>query len=60
MKPVKGLLVKDWKENVINLVQFPRAKCIPSVSPFALKMETFLKFAKLPYKVFILLKLPVI
>jgi len=49
MKPVKGLLVKDWKENVINLIQFPRAKSIPNISPFSLKMETFLKIANLQY-----------
>ncbi|KAE9547747.1 hypothetical protein FO519_009042 [Halicephalobus sp. NKZ332] len=50
MKPAKGLVVKDWKENIINLIQFPRAKCIPSPSPYVLKLETFLKLVKLPYK----------
>lgn len=36
---------------VISHVQFPRVKCIPTASPFALKLETFLKFVKLPYRV---------
>jgi len=50
LSPAKHLLVRDWKENVVNLVQFPRARCIPSASPFALKLETFLKIAKIAYK----------
>uniref|UniRef100_A0AC34QN47 Failed axon connections protein n=1 Tax=Panagrolaimus sp. JU765 TaxID=591449 RepID=A0AC34QN47_9BILA len=50
LSTTKDLIVRDWKENVINLVQFPRAACIPSPSPFSLKLETFLKIANLPYK----------
>lgn len=43
------LAIQSWKKNVIYLVQFSRAACIPSVSPFSFKLETFLKFVGLPY-----------
>ncbi|GMT27265.1 hypothetical protein PFISCL1PPCAC_18562, partial [Pristionchus fissidentatus] len=33
----------------ILLIQFPRARCCPSISPFALKLETWLRVADLPY-----------
>uniref|UniRef100_A0A914PNK2 Thioredoxin-like fold domain-containing protein n=1 Tax=Panagrolaimus davidi TaxID=227884 RepID=A0A914PNK2_9BILA len=39
--PTKKLLVRDWKENVVNIVQYPRAACIPNMSPYSLKVETF-------------------
>uniref|UniRef100_A0A914EG78 Thioredoxin-like fold domain-containing protein n=1 Tax=Acrobeloides nanus TaxID=290746 RepID=A0A914EG78_9BILA len=47
--PSNDLLVQNWKENVINLVQFPRAASIPDPSPFAVKLETWLRFTKLNY-----------
>ncbi|KAI6178713.1 hypothetical protein M3Y98_00531100 [Aphelenchoides besseyi] len=47
----KELLVPGWKENVINLIQFPRCGCIPTISPYALKLETWLRFNKLNYTV---------
>ncbi|KAI6225607.1 hypothetical protein M3Y95_00715100 [Aphelenchoides besseyi] len=45
----KELLVPGWKENVINLIQFPRCGCIPTISPYALKLETWFRFNKLNY-----------
>ncbi|GMS99838.1 hypothetical protein PENTCL1PPCAC_22013, partial [Pristionchus entomophagus] len=33
----------------IVLVQFPRTRLVPTISPFALKMETWLRVADLPY-----------
>uniref|UniRef100_A0AC34GDE7 Thioredoxin-like fold domain-containing protein n=1 Tax=Panagrolaimus sp. ES5 TaxID=591445 RepID=A0AC34GDE7_9BILA len=47
--PTKKLLVRDWKENVVNIVQYPRAACIPNMSPYSLKVETFVRWNKLPY-----------
>ncbi|KAI6203428.1 Outer mitochondrial membrane transport complex protein domain containing protein [Aphelenchoides besseyi] len=47
----KELLVPGWKENVINLIQFPRCGCIPTISPYALKLETWFRFNKLNYTV---------
>ncbi|CAK5047816.1 unnamed protein product [Meloidogyne enterolobii] len=49
-KPTKGLLVNDWKRDVIYLVQFPRTHLIPSPSPFALKLETWIRMNGLTYR----------
>jgi len=49
LKPTNTLLVRDWKQDVINLVQFPRTKTIVQPSPFALKLETWLRINKLNY-----------
>ncbi|XP_029637837.1 failed axon connections homolog [Octopus sinensis] len=42
---------KIYPENVIILHQFPRIREAPNISPFAIKLETFLRMAKLPYQV---------
>jgi len=49
LTPQTTLLVRDWKENHIYLVQFPRCGSIVSTSPFAIKLETWLRFTGLPY-----------
>lgn len=41
----------DYRPNVVYLYQFPRAKVIPNVSPFALKLETWLRMAGIIYEV---------
>ncbi|VDK37804.1 unnamed protein product [Gongylonema pulchrum] len=40
----------DYKQGVVYLYQFPRAKCIPSQSPFCLKLETWLRMADIQYE----------
>nr|CDJ87805.1 Outer mitochondrial membrane transport complex protein domain containing protein [Haemonchus contortus] len=47
--PGARLLKRDWEKDHVYLVQFPRAGCIPSPSPFALKVETWLRMADIPY-----------
>jgi glutathione S-transferase len=50
LKPTRGLLVKNWTEDIVNLVQFPRTHTIISPSPFALKLETWLRINEIKYK----------
>ena len=51
ISPTNHLIVRDWKENIISLVQFPRTHTIPSTSPFALKLETWIRMNGLDYHV---------
>jgi hypothetical protein len=43
------LVVRDWKQDLIYLVQFARCPVIPSPSPYCLKLELWLRFTKLNY-----------
>lgn len=47
--PAPALLKRDWHKDHVYLVQFPRAGCIPNLSPFCLKLETWLRIAEIPY-----------
>jgi len=40
----------DFKKDLVYLVQFTRAKCVPSTSPFCLKVETYLRMADIDYE----------
>jgi len=44
------LLKDDWEKDVVYLYQFYRIKCIASISPFALKLETWLRLKKIKYE----------
>jgi hypothetical protein len=46
-----ALTVPSWTNDTVYLVQFARAKCCPSVSPFCLKVETWLRMADIKYEV---------
>uniref|UniRef100_A0A0N4ZN76 GST N-terminal domain-containing protein n=1 Tax=Parastrongyloides trichosuri TaxID=131310 RepID=A0A0N4ZN76_PARTI len=48
--PSTRLVKRNWEEDIIYHVQFPRMGCIPSASPFALKLETWLRANKLNYQ----------
>jgi len=40
---------RDVIDFMITLIQYPRGQKIPSISPFCLKLETYLKAAQVPY-----------
>ena len=44
------LLVSDWRQDQVYLAQFPPSPRVRSISPFALKLETWLRLAKIPYQ----------
>lgn len=50
LTPRKSPLKKDYKRDVIYLYQFPRIKHVPSISPYCLKLETWLRIADLDYE----------
>ena len=39
----------DFQQNVVYMVQFPVSPHIRTISPFALKLETYLRLKKIPY-----------
>ncbi|KAM3717604.1 Uncharacterized protein ACO02O_01627 [Dirofilaria immitis] len=44
--PIKN----DYKQGMVYLYQFPRVKYIPNISPFCLKLETWLRMADIQYE----------
>lgn len=48
-KPTR-LTVQDWQPGKIYLCQFPRSPGLCSVSPFALKLESWLRINDIPYE----------
>merc|ERR1711915_426766 len=51
VKPKKPTThVKDWEEDMVYLFQFTRSPQIPSISPFCLKLESWLKLHGFKYQ----------
>ena len=44
-------VVKEYPKDTVILFQFPRAHHTPSLSPFALKLETWIRAAGIQYQV---------
>ena len=40
----------DFQKDVVYMVQFPASPDIRTISPFALKLETWLRLKKVPYE----------
>lgn len=40
----------DWKKDVVYLVQFPVSPKVRSISPFSVKLETWLRMTGIPYE----------
>jgi len=49
-KPTTRSVVQAFERDVVYLVQFPRTHTIVSSSPFSLKLETWLRANKIPYR----------
>lgn len=47
----KSPIKDDWKTGTVYLYQFQRAKVIPSISPYCLKLETWLRMKNITYEV---------
>jgi len=51
VKPKKPTThVKEWEEDMVYLFQFTRSPQIPSISPFCLKLESWLKLHGIKYQ----------
>ena len=49
------LQVQSWEKDTVYLFQFPRTQHLPNLSPFCLKLESFLRVNKIKHEVMLLL-----
>merc|ERR1712142_927538 len=49
-KPKLILQKRDWEKDVVYLCQFPLCPSVRSISPFALKVETWLRLTGIKYE----------
>ncbi|GMS99841.1 hypothetical protein PENTCL1PPCAC_22016 [Pristionchus entomophagus] len=47
--PSTALLKRDWQKQHVYMVQYPRCRPLPNLSPWSLKLETWLRFADIPF-----------
>lgn len=46
-----SLMKPNFEKDVVYLVQFPRPTTVPNLSPFCLKLETWLRMMDIKYEV---------
>ncbi|EGT44526.1 hypothetical protein CAEBREN_08772 [Caenorhabditis brenneri] len=49
MPSAPKLVKRNWEQDKVYLIQFPRTGCIPSPSPYSLKLETWFRMAGVDY-----------
>ena len=49
LKARKSPWKEDWEEGVVYLYQFGRSEPLPSLSPYGIKLETWLRMADVQY-----------
>ncbi|KAI6172461.1 Failed axon connections-like protein [Aphelenchoides besseyi] len=47
----QSVYIRDYEPGLVYLFQYPRIKCVPNLSPYCIKLETWLRFTKVNYKV---------
>ncbi|GMS92628.1 hypothetical protein PENTCL1PPCAC_14803, partial [Pristionchus entomophagus] len=48
-KRMPALLKRDWKNQHVYLIQYPRCRTLPNFSPWSLKLETWFRIAGIPF-----------
>ncbi|GMT27259.1 hypothetical protein PFISCL1PPCAC_18556 [Pristionchus fissidentatus] len=47
--PATALLKRDWQKQHVYLITYPRCRALPNLSPWSLKLETWLRIADIPF-----------
>ncbi|GMS99840.1 hypothetical protein PENTCL1PPCAC_22015 [Pristionchus entomophagus] len=47
--PSTALLKRDWQKQHVYMIQYPRCRVLPNLSPWSLKLETWLRMADIPF-----------
>ncbi|GMT27261.1 hypothetical protein PFISCL1PPCAC_18558, partial [Pristionchus fissidentatus] len=47
--PSTALIKRDWQKQHVYMIQYPRCRTLPNLSPWSLKLETWLRIADIPF-----------